>query len=202
MLAGAAALGAALAIPALGCGGNSDKSAFATTTTGGGPTTTAGGAAPTTTAANGATFPSGGEMVIGFTFTPETGGLVKNPYVAVWVETPQGELVKTVSLWYEQTSKGKKYLSDMRKWYSASSGATPSTSGATRAAGSYSVVWNGTNEAGDPVAQGDYVVYIEAAREDGPYELLSQPVTVGTTGFNDQLAAKGEITAASITYKP
>jgi hypothetical protein len=201
MLAGAAALGAALAIPALGCGGSDDKSAFATSTTGGAPTTTAGGSAPTT-AATGATFPAGGEMIIDFTFAPSDGGSVKNPYVAVWIETPQGELVKTVSLWYEQTAKGKKYLSDMRKWYAASSGATPSTSGATRLPGTYSVVWNGTDENGQPVSQGDYVVYIEAAREDGPYELISQPVAIGTVAFDDRLTPKGELTAASITYKP
>ncbi len=200
MLAGTAALGAVLAIPALACGSSSDESAFATSTTGGASATTAGTASPTT--ASGPLFPSGGEMIVDFTFAPSEGGSVKNPYIAVWIETPQGELVKTVSLWYEQTSSGKKYLPDMRKWYAASSGATPSTSGATRVPGIYSVVWNGTNDNGQPVSQGDYVVYIEAAREKGPYELISQPIAIGTTPFNDQLTPKGELTAASIIYKP
>ena len=200
MLAGTAALGAVLAIPALACGSSSDKSSFATSTTGGASPTTAGTASPT--AASGPQFPAGGEMIVDFTFAPSEGGSVKNPYIAVWIETPQGELVKTVSLWYEQTSKGKKYLSDMRKWYSASSGAVPSTSGATRVPGTYSVVWNGTDENGQPVSQGEYVVYVEAAREKGPYELISQPVSIGTASFNDQLTPKGELTAASITYKP
>ncbi len=200
MLAGTAALGAALAIPALACGGNSDESAFATSTTGGASPTTAGTASPTT--ASGPLFPAGGEMVVDFTFAPSEGGSVKNPYIAVWIETPEGALVKTVSLWFEQTSSGKKYLPDMRKWYAASSGDAPSTSGATRLPGSYSVVWNGTDESGQPVSQGDYVVYIEAAREEGPYELISQPVAIGTAPFNDQLMPKGELTAASIVYKP
>ena len=201
MLAGAAALGAALAVPALACGGSSsDKSAFATSTTGGASPTTAGTSSPTT--ASGPLFPAGGEMVVDFTFASSEGGSVKNPYIAVWIETPQGALVKTVSLWYEQTSKGKKYLSDMRKWYAASSGATPATSGATRVPGTYSVVWNGTDESGQPVSQGDYVVFIEAAREKGPYELISQPVAIGTAPFEDQLTPKGELTAASIVYKP
>jgi hypothetical protein len=201
MLAGAAALGAALAVPALACGSNSsDESAFATSTTGGASPTTAGTSSPT--AASGPLFPAGGEMIVDFTFAPSEGGSVKNPYIAVWIETPQGALVTTVSLWYEQTSKGKKYLSDMRKWYAASSGSAPSTSGATRVPGTYSVVWNGTDESGQPVSQGDYVVYIEAARENGPYELISQPVAIGSAPFDDQLTPKGELTSASIVYKP
>lgn len=200
MLAGTAALGAALAIPALACGGSSDKSSFGTSTTQGASPTTAGTSSPTT--ASGPLFPKGGEMIVDFTFAPSAGGALKNPYIAVWIETPQGELVKTVSLWFEQTAQGKRYLSDMRKWFAATSGATSSTSGATRLPGNYSVVWNGTNESEQPVAQGDYVVFIEAAREKGPYELISQPVSIGTASFKDQLTPKGELTAASITYKP
>ena len=202
MLAGTAVLGAAFAIPALACGSSSDESAFASSTTGGASPTTAGDSAPTPTGANGTTFPSGGEMIVDFTFAPSEGGSVKNPYIAVWIETPEGALVKTVSLWFEQTSSGRKYLPDMRKWFAASSGDTPSTSGATRLPGSYSVVWNGTDEGGQLVSQGDYVVYIEAAREDGPYELISQPVAIGTAPFDDQLTPKGELTAASVSYEP
>jgi hypothetical protein len=200
MLAGTAALGAALAIPALACGGNSDKSVFGTSTTQGASPTAAGTSSPT--AASGPLFPDGGEMIVDFTFATSEAGAIENPYIAVWIETPEGALVKTVSFWFEQTAEGKKYLSDMRKWFAATSGETPSTSGATRLPGTYSVAWNGTNEGGQPVAQGDYVVYIEAAREDGPYQVISQPISIGTASFSDQLTPKGELTAASITYKP
>ncbi|CAM8630586.1 COG3656 Predicted periplasmic protein [Acidimicrobiia bacterium] len=200
MLAGTAALGAALAIPALGCGGNNDKSVFGTSTTqGGSPATT--GTGPLTTA-SGPLFPEGGEMIVDFTFATTEAGAIKNPYIAVWIETPEGALAKTVSFWFQQTAEGKKYLSDMRKWFAATSGDTPSNSGATRLPGAYSVVWDGTNEGGQPVAQGDYVVYIEAAREDGPYQVISQPISIGTASFNDQLTPKGELTTASIAYKP
>ena len=39
---------------------------------------------------------------------------------------------------------------------------------ATRPAGTYSVTWDGTDTEGNRVPSGDYVVYVEAAREHGP----------------------------------
>lgn len=200
MLFGSAAMGAALTVPTLACGGSKDSSAFATTTTAAPTSSTA--SPSTTAAASGAAWPSGGEMVVNFTFAPSGGGFVKNPYVAVWVERPDGTYVRTISLWIEQGSKGRKYVPDMRKWYSSTGGTDVSMSGATRAAGTYAVTWNGTDARNQPVAQGDYVIYIEAAREKAPYELLSQQVSVGTTAFTTPMTPKGEVTAASIVFTP
>ncbi len=139
-------------------------------------------------------------MVVDFTFSASSGGRVHNPYIAVWVEDADGNLVQTISLWYEQSSKGPKYLNDLRGWLSASGGTIDSTtSGATRTAGSYSVAWDGTDMNGQPVAQGDYVLFVEAAREDGPYEITSSPIAITDAGFTVALADNGELTDLSAT---
>ena len=134
-----------------------------------------------------------------FTFAPSSsGGRIENPYIAVWVEDSNGNLVKTISLWFEQSGKGTKYLSDLRQWNSASGQTVDAaTSGATRVAGDYTVVWDGTDLTGEPVAQGEYVLYIEAAHEHGPYEITSTPITIGTDGFAVTLADNGELTGAT-----
>lgn len=202
VLAGAAALGAVLAVPALACGGKSDKSTFSSTTQAPG-TTAASASSPTTTkaATSGTAIPANGQVAIDFTYAPSGGGMMKNPYIAVWVETAAGKFVDTVSLWYS-SGKNERYLSDMRAWISASGGTDKSMSSATRTAGSYSVSWDGTDSAGQKMPQGDYVIFIECAREKGPYEVISQPMSIGTAPATATPADKGELTKVSMTYKP
>ena len=139
-------------------------------------------------------------MVVDFTFAAESSGQVRNPYVAVWVEDADGNYVSTVAVWYEQSNKGMRYLDDLRAWIAASNGEVTSTStGATRSPGTYSVVWDGTDIDGNLVAQGDYVLYVEAAREHGPYEITSAPITIGDAGFSVTLDDNGELVGLSAT---
>lgn len=166
------------------------------------PATDATDASPTTSEAAVATFPAGAELAVSFSFVPESnGGRVNNPYVAVWVEDPEGNLVQTISLWYEQSARGARWLADLPQWYRASGRAADVTmSGATRVAGDHTVVWDGTDLDGDPVAQGDYVLFVEAAREHGPYEITSTPITIGTDGFTLELPADGELADVTATF--
>ena len=215
------AVGAIVVIPAA-CGGNGDEDVFASNGTSADATVSATAApatagsdqtdvpaatvattapaatAPTSTPAesSGATFPSSGELVVDFTYAPSDSGVrVRNPYVAVWVEDGAGNYVSTIAVWYEQTDKGMRYLNDLRAWITASNGEVTTTStGATRSPGSYSVAWDGTDLDGNKIAQGDYVLYVEAAREHGPYEITSTPVTIGGEGFSVTLPDNGELT--------
>ena len=151
-------------------------------------------------AADAATVPATAEMVVDFTYTAEaSGGRAHNPYVAVWVEDTDGNLVRTISLWYEQSDKGARWLNDLSSWY-GSSGGDVLTSGATRAAGSYSVVWDGTDLDGGTVAAGQYVVYIESAREHGPHSITAVEVTLGNDGFSVTLRDDGELSSATATF--
>lgn len=153
---------------------------------------------PGTTVASPGVFPPGAELAVTFTYQPSDSGQTRNPYVAVWVEDSDGNLVDTISVWFLQSQKGLRWLDDLRRWYSVSGqGADTTMSGATRVAGSYSVVWDGTDLAGAPIAQGDYVLYIEAARERGPYSITSTSLTIGETATTAAFADDGEITAAS-----
>jgi hypothetical protein len=212
-LARSALLGALIVSPGLACG-NDDAAVFASSTTvaatdpatAGSDTTAAAASSDTTAAAgtdttaaatSGALFPSGAELAVSFSFTPTSTDRVRNPYIAVWVEDTSGNLVKTISLWY-QSGKGDRWLSDLQQWASTSGEAVDeSTSGATRSAGDYTVVWDGTDANGNPVAQGEYVLFIEAAREHGPYELISQDITISDAGFDVTMSDNGELTGAS-----
>jgi len=139
-------------------------------------------------------FPAGGELVVDLTFAPRGEGRIDNPYVAVWIEDAGGSLVRTVSVWYEQSSRGARWLDELRTWWRVSGGDVPPVaSGATRPAGTASVVWDGTDADGHPVPHGEYVVFVEAAREDGPYEITSAPIAIGDQPLRVALDDAGEL---------
>lgn len=234
----AAALTALAAAPSLACG-TSDEDVFANGTAGptgatsatssatsasGSPTTAspvpevAAGVAepsratePTVAAGSSTSDMIAVETAISFTYAAEGGGgRVRNPYVAVWIETPAGDLVRTVSLWFEQSRKGTRWLGDLSGWYRASTdhvaaGGTDAVdvvSSATRVAGTYSVLWDGLDEEGNPVAEGEYVVYVEAAREHGPHSVTSAALTVGSGPVTVTLPDDGELSSLTASVQP
>jgi hypothetical protein len=202
VLAGATAFGAVLAVPALACGGKSDESVFSSTTQA--PKTTAPSGASAATAkgsSSGVSIPPRGQVAIDFTYAPIGGGNAENPYIAVWVETAAGAFVDTISLWYS-SGENERYLSDMRSWMSSSGGTDTSMSGATRNAGSYSVVWDGKDASGQKMPQGEYLFFLECARENGPYDVISQPLTIAAVPASASPTDKGEISKVSMTYTP
>lgn len=146
------------------------------------------------------TFPAGGEMIVEFTYSASSEGRVHNPYVAVWVEDADGNLVSTVGVWYEQSGQGSRWLSDLRQWSAASGGdVVASVTGATRTPGSYALVWDGTDDTGAPVAHGEYVLFVESAREHGPYQITSAAITVSDDGFEVELPDDGELVDLTAT---
>lgn len=139
-------------------------------------------------------------MIVAFSYIATGLGRVHSPYIAVWVENASGHLVRTVSLWYK--SDERKYLSDLRRWNGADGRGTNAVmSGATRVPGSYTVAWDAIDSSGSPVPSGDYHLCIEAAREDGPYELIRHPITLDGTPFVQSMPDDGELTNATVEFR-
>ncbi|MCP5035529.1 MAG: DUF2271 domain-containing protein, partial [Actinomycetia bacterium] len=151
----------------------------------------------TSEAAASGVFPTGGELLVSFTYQPSSSGQAKRPYVAVWVEDTDGNLVDTISLWFKQGAKGTKWLSDLTQWYGTSGGDDTTMSGATRVAGDYTVSWDGTDADGNPIAAGEYVLNIESAREHGPTSFTSGTITISDDGFSASLEDDGELSGTS-----
>lgn len=148
------------------------------------------------------------EMVVTFEINQPQGFRYRPPYVAVWLEDSAGNPIRTLSLWVE-TGRGSRWISDLRRWYRdgqavyASGGPDLITtvSSATRMPGRYSLVWNGRDDRGRPVAQGTYVVNLETAREHGPYTLAQKTVTIGPKPFTAAVAGNEELGGATIEYR-
>ena len=218
-------LGAVGLVPGLACGSD-DREVFAsngtTTTTSTSTTTSAPGTAggPTTTDASttttgaaassgGTPLPSSAKLEVAFAYAVADGGFgqVRNPFIAVWIESAAGDLVRNVSLWYE-AGKGERWLNELPSWYAADQAYYDahqtldyaSVSGATRAAGSYTVVWDGADESGGRATAGDYVVFVESAREHGTHSVTSAPITLGSKQATADLPDQGDLSGARVTY--
>ena len=206
---GAAACGAADAEVFAGAVAEPVETTTTTTTTTPPTTTAANSAAPATTEAPEPTFTDNpavaGTMVISFTYTHGPVGKLEPPYVAVWIEDAAGELLETVSLFYEQSRRGARWLDHLDRWYVvdreriAAGGVNNVTtiSSATRPPGDYAVAWDGF-AAGTQLPAGSYFICVESAREDGPYSLIREPFELTGTLGQTALPDVGELSGASV----
>lgn len=178
---------------------SSPTDAAATTTT---TTTGAAAASPSTSSAPSTSTGASTAAPVGITFTytaSDSSGRVRNPYVAVWVEDTNGELVGLIGAWY--STRDAKYLRDLTDFTAASTAvsaaALGAVTGATRSAGQYQLQWNGRGLDGAALT-GPHTLWVEAAREHGPHSVTSGSITLATAGVTT-ITGNGELSDVVVT---
>ena len=152
------------------------------------------------------------ELAVNFEINrPEAeAGRYRRPYVVVWVEDKDGNLVRTLSLWVSMGGAGPfQWMPDLKRWYVADTErklrdkkelfftmARP-----TRPPGKYRVIWDGKDNHKKPLPAGEYTIWIEAAREHGTYQDIRKKVTLADKPFTEELKGNVEIRSASIEYR-
>ncbi|RYG07225.1 MAG: DUF2271 domain-containing protein, partial [Chitinophagaceae bacterium] len=118
------------------------------------------------------------ELSISFELNAITGN-THRPFAAIWVENANKQPVRNLALWYNKT----KWVPDLRNWYringesfKADKGKYASVTGATRSPGKYTIKWDGKDNNGNYVPQGNYTLMIESAKEQGTDEIIRQPM--------------------------
>ena len=144
------------------------------------------------------------ELTITLELARISGGRVRRPYVAVWLEDKDHFPVRTIELWVQKP----RWIPELRAWYHADRARNAvenrdikaSVSSATRPPGQYKLKWDGKDNAGKLVKAGVYTVCMEAVREHGTYQILRQEMDFNQTP--KQVAMKGgtEISAATLDY--
>lgn len=124
------------------------------------------------------------------------------PYVAIWVEDSQGQVVKNIALW---TGNQTEWLKDIRSWWRKfgryNSEKIDGISSATRGAGNYRVEWDGLNEQGERVEQGEYTLFTEVVREHGGRDIVRQSIELGQESFVISTTPQAEIGVIEINYQ-
>ncbi len=140
--------------------------------------------------AKGAAWPAGYSVQIEYELLAPFGGRrVRNPYVVIWITNEAGDLVRTLTY---QADKYRYMRENYVFWnkYGAQMD-LDSVTRPTRPPGRYTIEWDGKDDAGHAVPQGNYTINIEGAREHGFHSVQRIDLTLGT-GETDGEAAKLE----------
>lgn len=144
------------------------------------------------------------ELAVTVELAAPPGGRYNRPYVAVWIENAGGKEVRTLSLWVENKGRGPRWIPDLRRWYRSVTNPdalVDTVSAPTRNPGKYTLVWDGRDDKKAPVPQGEYTIFVETAREHGPYSLVSEQVTIGSKAFKKALGGNNDISGVTLEYR-
>ncbi len=146
------------------------------------------------------------EAAITFSFGDPRGGMAsRRPYVVVYIDDAEGNPVRTVSLWAQDAS----WIRNLRRWYRAerarqaaggdslvSTVTTP-----TRNPGRYTVVWDGRDDTGAPVEQGEYFVCLETIRQGGTNYFTRQAFAFESTPFTGSMEDYGAFRDIEVDFR-
>ena len=127
------------------------------------------------------------------------------PYVAIWIEAADKSVAANVGVWYDikmKNDEGETWLKDLRQWWRKTGRELDlpidGVSGPTRPVGVHEVKF--PDSLLSKLADGDYTLVVEAAREVGGREVVRLPFTWSGSATIDT-AARGERELGAITLQ-
>ncbi len=164
--------------------------------------------AATPAAASGTPWPAGFGVTIDYTIPAITGGRrVRPPYVTIWISDESDKTVRTLAFYADKL----RFMPENYIFWGGIGDANGRMSGAnsqllnsvtkpTRPPGSYSLQWDGKDDAGRPVPQGRYTINIEASREHGGHNMQRIVLDLRAEAASGEAAAQTELGPAKVTY--
>jgi hypothetical protein len=130
------------------------------------------------------------------------------PYVAAWIERPDRSVAANLAVWYDvkmADQEGEKWLKDLRQWWRKAGRSVDlpidGVSSATRPVGKHPVKTAGLDL--PPLADGEYALMVEAAREVGGRELIRIPFKWdGKSAVRSNAAGKSELGEVTLELRP
>lgn len=153
-------------------------------------------------AAPGPAWPAGFQFRVDYQLPRFQEARVYSPYVAIWITDDANRLVRAVTMLGDNLD----YVGENYIWWRRYGRSRPAlvqqVSRPTRRAGRYSAAWDGKDDAGRPVGQGQYTVHIEVTREHGGHGYQSIPLTLGAAPVQAAAPADEELGATAVVYGP
>lgn len=145
-------------------------------------------------------WPAGFGLNIEYEVPKVNAGTYHNPYVAIWITDESRTLVRTLLVLGKETRWKEENYIYWRRFGRNDVKLVDSVSRPTRPPGQYSIKWDGLDDAGKKVAQGKYVLNIEAAREKGGHTVQRLELTLGADGAVVESKPDGEIGRVRASY--
>jgi thiamine biosynthesis lipoprotein len=146
-------------------------------------------------------LPAGFQVEVTYTLPKIDVGAYKKPYVLVWVTDAEKNPIKTLLIQGTKPDWQEDNYIWWRRYGRKQPGVVEAMAKPTRPPGRYTVGWDGTDEAGRRVAQGRYVIHVEAAREHGGHAYQTIEVQLGAAPTSGQAPAKDELGPAQARYE-
>jgi len=148
-----------------------------------------------------APFPDNAKVDFEFELPKIDTSMYARPYVAVWIEDEKRKPVKTIQLWVGKDE----WLKDLRSWWRKvgryDRELVDAVTSATRPAGQYRFVWDGTNDDGQRLEQGDYTLHVEVVREHGGRNYLRQKMQLADSEVRYQIKPTEETGVITVNYQ-
>ncbi|OAI45495.1 hypothetical protein AYO42_00215 [Rhizomicrobium sp. SCGC AG-212-E05] len=145
-------------------------------------------------------WPAGFGLNIEYEVPKVNAGTYHNPYVAIWITDENRTLVRTLLVLGKETRWKEENYIYWRRFGRNDVKLVDSVSRPTRPPGQYSIKWDGLDDAGKKVAQGKYVLNIEASREKGGHTVQRLELTLGADGAVVESKPDGEIGRVRASY--
>src|SRR5262249_18518615 len=145
-------------------------------------------------------WPADHHVTIALELPRPTGGRrIRRPYVAVWIEGSDGKPLRTIAVWGNQ----QRWIPTLTDWWKIARDnrdLVQAVTGATRAPGKYTVVWDGKDDKGVQVPQGTYTIRIEVHREHGKHVLQTGKIACAGEAAQVSLKENAETGTTTVAY--
>ena len=153
--------------------------------------------------ASSAAWPAGFEVAIDYQIPELSAGRYHPPFVAIWITDQDGKLVRTL---FHLGNRPRRFLDSNYVWWKGfnADGNGPdklaTVTRPSRPPGKYSAVWDGRDDAGNPVGLGRYTINIEMSREHVGHTVQAIPLDLGKAPASASAQGEGEAGPAAARY--
>jgi thiamine biosynthesis lipoprotein len=151
-------------------------------------------------AASDTQWPAGFGLNIEYEVPKISTGTYHNPYVAIWITGEDRQLVRTMLVLGKETRWREENYIYWRRFGRNDAKLVDSVSRPTRAPGTYTIRWDGLDDAGKKVPQGKYVLNIEVSREKGGHSVQRLELSLGADGAVVEAKPDGEVGKVRASY--
>lgn len=122
------------------------------------------------------------------------------PYVTIWITNAAGEEVRTLVFHAARQRYMRENYVFWDKIGRNNQALVDAVTRPTRGPGAYTILWEGRDDARQPLPQGRYTINIETAREHGGHSLQRIPIELGAAPATASAAAEEEMGPVTVTY--
>lgn len=145
------------------------------------------------------------ELLITFEFGDPGGGMPsRRPFVVAYIDDADANPVRTVGLWALKAP----WIRELGRWMrgerarrAAHGGDLVLSAAPTRSPGRYRVLWDGKDDQGAWVEQGQYFVCLETIRQGSSSYFTRQPFTFESTPFQGEMDDYGAFRDIQLDYR-